>query len=175
MRSVDTSARFSQRLIVTQDGVTDSHGPGARHAHAATAVTNRLDFEQAIQQAAAIRDPLQRRLPEGRDYLAENFQMLAQDLRAPNNAMLSLSDEMADSGFMASHPIHQYLGRRYRLEFDAMTWEPEEYPSDNQWRAFFALQAKRANKLMIRETAPLQKTIRRCGRWELRWSFSHPA
>ena len=161
LRSIDTSAALAAPLIEMRPGLTHSHGPGARHAHSGIAFTTWLDFDQAIQQAASIRDTLQRRHPEQRVYFSDNFDRLERDLRALDAAMLALSKKLRDSVLMASHPIYQYLARRYDLDIDAVTWEPGEFPAEQQWQAFSARLPQRALGLMLWEAAPLRETEHR--------------
>jgi zinc transport system substrate-binding protein len=49
-RVVDTSAGFAAQWIEVKAGVTHSHGPEGEHAHAGTAFTTWIDFEQAGRQ-----------------------------------------------------------------------------------------------------------------------------
>jgi len=161
LRLVDTSSSFSDRLIAEQGSVSHNHGPGGEHAHSGTAFTTWLDFNQAIQQAEAILEALQRKRPDASDYFAENFKSLEQDLLALDTEMLSFSEKVAGRRFMASHPIYQYLARRYRFKLGAMIWEPEEFPSEEQWQRFSQRLKQQPVQWMLWEGEPLEKTRRK--------------
>ena len=167
LRLVDTSSSFSDRLITEQSSVTHSHGPGGEHAHSGTAFTTWLDFNQAIQQARAILEELQRKRPDAGDYFAENFKSLEQDLLALDTEMLSLSEKVAGRLFMASHPIYQYLARRYRLNIDAMIWEPDKFPSEEQWQRFSQRLQQQPVQWILWEGEPLEKTRQRLSEMEV--------
>jgi zinc transport system substrate-binding protein len=155
---VDTSAGFSDHYIQTAGDITHSHGREGDHSHTGTVFTTWLDFSQAIQQAEAIFKALQRQRPDDSALFAENFSRLQQDLQALDAAMLALSGQATDRHFMASHPIYQYLARRYRLELDVMTWEPDEFPEQLQWQRFMQMRQQQPARWMLWEARPLEQT-----------------
>jgi zinc transport system substrate-binding protein len=157
LRTVDTSAGFSDRLITEKKDVTHNHGPGGEHAHSGTAFTTWLDFSQAIQQAEAILVALQRKQPDDSTFFAENFTKLERDLKALDTGMLSLAENAANRKFIASHPVYQYLARRYRLELTAVTWEPDAFPGQEQWQFFSRMLEHLPARLMLWEEKPMEK------------------
>ena len=62
---------------------------------------------------------------------------------------------------MASHPIYQYLARRYQIDITAMTWEPDEFPTDDQWQLFSQHLQQQPARWMLWEAKPLEKTGQR--------------
>jgi zinc transport system substrate-binding protein len=158
LQSVDSSAAFADQLITEKDVVTHSHGPRGDHSHSGTAFTTWLDFNQAAQQAEEILKALQRKRPEDSEFFAQNFNKLKQDLQSLDTEMLSLSGKATDRQFIASHPVYQYLTRRYRLNLAAMTWEPDEFPSQEQWQQFSRTLQKNSARWMLWEDKPLEKT-----------------
>jgi zinc transport system substrate-binding protein len=158
---VDTSASFADRLITVNDTVTHSHGPGGEHSHSGAAFTTWLDFNQAIQQAEAILNALQRKRPEDSEWFSENFTKLEKDLRALDTEMIFLSEEATDRRFMASHPVYQYLARRYRLDLGAVTWEPNELPGPKQWQTFSQMLGQKPARWMLWEAKPMEKTAQK--------------
>jgi zinc transport system substrate-binding protein len=161
LRMVDTSASFADRLITVNDTVTHSHGPGGEHSHSGAAFTTWLDFNQAIQQAEAILNALQRKRPEDSEWFSENFTKLEKDLRALDTEMIFLSEEATDRRFMASHPVYQYLARRYRLDLGAVTWEPNELPGPKQWQTFSQMLGQKPARWMLWEAKPMEKTAQK--------------
>jgi len=161
LRTVDTSAAFSDQLITEKGNVTHSHGPGGEHSHSGTPFTTWLDFNQAIQQAQAILEALQRKRPDDSGFFAENFSNLKQDLQALDTGMLDLGEKAVDSQFMVSHPVYQYLARRYRLNLNAVSWEPDEFPGQEQWQRFAQMLQQHPARWMLWEVMPLEKTARK--------------
>mgnify|MGYP001814144996 FL=1 len=70
---VNTSAGFADSYIQVEQTKTHRHGPGGEHSHAGTAFTTWLDFSQAIEQARAIKQALNRKHPEQSDTFQRNF------------------------------------------------------------------------------------------------------
>jgi len=161
LRIVDTSSEFADRLITENEEVTHNHGPGGEHAHSRTAFTTWLDFNQAIQQAEAILKALQRKQPDDSIIFAENFTRLEQDLQALDTEMLSLAAKVTDGKLIASHPVYQYLARRYRLELSVMNWEPDEFPGQEQWQLFSQMLQQQPARSMLWEAKPAEKTAQK--------------
>jgi len=136
LRSVDTSAGFKDRLIREQGGIAHSHGPGADHSHAGIAFTTWLDFEQAVQQAEAIMQALVRKRPAQQAEFQRNYAVLEKELLALDAGISSLVSNAARP-LVASHPVYQYLARRYGLNLKAVMWEPETLPSATDWQALY--------------------------------------
>jgi zinc transport system substrate-binding protein len=155
---VDTSIGFRDRYIYTAGEITHSHGREGDHSHSGTAFTTWLDFSQAMQQAEAILRAMQRQRPGDSALFAANFARLQQDLQALDTAMLALPEQATDRRFMASHPVYQYLARRYRLDLAVMTWEPDEFPGPEQWQQFNRTLEQQAVEQMLWEAGPLEQT-----------------
>jgi zinc transport system substrate-binding protein len=160
-RMLNTSRAFRDEYIGIEGTTTHSHGPAGEHSHAGTAFTTWLDLDQAALQAGAIRDALVRKLPDRREDLDANYEALEKDL-----ADLSLSIEAAvalkpDQPLVASHPIYQYFARRYGLDLKSVTWEPGEFPPEEEWKALAVLLEKHSAGWMIWEGEPLPESVKR--------------
>ena len=59
---------------------------------------------------------------------------------------------------LASHPVYDYLSRRYGLNIKSVHWEPDEAPSNEQWIELRRILKDHPAKWMIWEAAPLQKS-----------------
>lgn len=127
---VDTSAGFRNEFIQIQGAITHSHGPEGMHSHAGTVFTTWIDFDQAAQQATAIRDALAKLMPDAAPELDKNLQFLLDDLKQLDQEMLDVSHTIGDRPLIASHPIYQYFARRYSLNIKAVLWEPDVVPTD---------------------------------------------
>ena len=63
-KMVDTSSKFREEYLTSEEVTTHSHGPGGKHAHESLAFTTWLDLELAARQAARIAAALGRKMPE---------------------------------------------------------------------------------------------------------------
>jgi zinc transport system substrate-binding protein len=161
LRLVDTSVSFSKDLIGIQDPVTHSHGREAAHSHTGRAFTVWLDFELAIMQARAMTDALSRKRPEHRQDFETNFGRLRQDLRALDDALSQVLSGLQSPRLFASHPVYQYLARRYQVAVQSMVWEPGILPAEQQWQSLRGFQASFSADLMLWEKPPLPQTMQR--------------
>lgn len=60
-----------------------------------------------------------------------------------------------------SHPVYQYLRRRYGLDGFSVHWEPDTLPTTKQWREFEEQLKKQPAHLMLWEDEPLPETASR--------------
>jgi len=152
---IDTSAGFRNSWLTMTDAVTHSHGPGGEHAHTGTAFTTWLDFNQAAAQAQVILAALAREKPEHADLFRTNFAALAEDLATLDRALSELVAGQADLPLVASHPVYQYMARRYGMNLESVMWEPDASPNLAQWRQLDRLLTAHAARWMIWEGEPL--------------------
>lgn len=158
---VDTSAGFSDRYIQAKGSVTHSHGREGEHSHAATTFTTWLDFNQAVEQARAVRDALSRLMPEHGDTFADNFLALERDLFDLDARLKAIVARDPAKPLIASHPVYQYLARRYSLNLKSLLWEPDVLPPESEWQALAKLREGRAAAWMLREGKPTHETSER--------------
>jgi zinc transport system substrate-binding protein len=158
---VDTSAGFRDRLIVRSSGVSHQHGPQGAHAHGDVAFTTWLDPAQALAQADTIRRALVRRLPKQQAAIDANFKDLESDLAELDSSFEAALAPAAGTTLLASHPIYQYLGRRYDLEIVPFLWEPGEAPPADDWPVLERVASSRGIRLMLWEGEPDSETRRR--------------
>ncbi len=133
-RVVDTSARFKDRFIHIENAVTHTHGPGGDHAHTGTAFTTWLDFDFAIQHARAILDVYSRKWPDLDNEWKQGYRPLEQDLMGLDSAIKNVVAGGHDLPVVVSHPIYQYMNRRYNLNMRSVMWEPDQFPTEAKWR-----------------------------------------
>ncbi len=151
---VDTSAGFRDRYIEVQTGVSHSHGPGGEHSHAGTAFTTWLDFGQAVEQARAVKDALTRLNPLQEKTFATRFAALERDLNNLNSELQAIVAQSPSKPLLASHPVYQYLVRRYSLDLQSVLWEPDSMPPDSEWQSLEALLAEHPARWMLWEARP---------------------
>jgi zinc transport system substrate-binding protein len=153
-RMVDTSRSYRDQLIKVSAGATHSHGPGGDHSHSGTAFTTWLDPQQASLQAKAIRDALIAKRPDLKGEFEQNYQALHAQLMEIDNRIKQIVAKQPRQPLLASHPVYQYLARRYDLNLESVLWEPQVMPSDRQWQALRELLSEHPARRMIWEGQP---------------------
>jgi zinc transport system substrate-binding protein len=147
----DTSLGFKNSYIRIENAVTHSHGLGGAHSHDGLANTTWLDFAQAQQQAEAAAQAMARKRPELKTVFMENLKSLQSDLAELD---IQLKAAVSNRPLLGSHPVYQYLARRYGLNMRNMHWEPNEMPSPTEWEGLNALLAVHPAKAMLWEAQP---------------------
>ena len=151
---VDTSAGFRDRYIETEGGLTHSHGREGAHSHAGTAFTTWLDFTQAVQQARAVHTALSRLMPEQANTFAANLSELERDLLDLDARLEALVARDPAQPLLASHPVYQYLARRYSLNLKSLMWEPDAMPPESEWQGLAELREAHPAGWMLWEAEP---------------------
>lgn len=158
-KMVDTSRKFKDRYILTEDVSTHSHGAEGEHAHESLAFTTWLDFSLAAEQARAVTDALSRKLPSLKKTLTKNFESLKKDLMALDCEIMRIVSISPGMPLIASHPVYDYFARRYDLNLKSLHWEPDEVPSHGQLMELKKLLETHPTTLMIWEGKPLQESM----------------
>lgn len=153
-KQVDTSTAFTELLLPVTDNVAHTHGPTGEHVHDNMAFTVWLDPEMAKLQATAIHDALVPLLPEQKNILDANLIGLADTLWQLDEEFSRTFKFRNRQQIIYSHPVYQYLDRRYELNGISVHWEPDEMPSGTE----FAKLKNMSGALMIWEADPLPKT-----------------
>jgi len=151
---VDTSAGFREHYIETEGGPTHSHGREGAHSHAGTAFTTWLDFTQAVEQARAVRDALSRLMPDQADTFTANFRALERDLLDLDARLEAIVARDPAQPLFASHPVYQYLARRYSLNLKSVMWEPDAMPPESEWQGLAELREAHPAAWMLWEGVP---------------------
>jgi len=152
---VDTSRKFRAYYIQTQ-AATHSHGAEGKHAHENLAFTVWLDFDMAVKQAEAILTAFSRKKPEQHKIFNANYRQLVEDLLALDRNMETLTADHSPP-IIASHPVYQYMTRRYRLNLKSLHWEPDEMPSTAQRMELEKMLSDHKAKWMIWEGEPIKE------------------
>jgi zinc transport system substrate-binding protein len=174
-KRVDTSAAFADQRISRKDSVTHGHGPTGTHSHAEAAGEVWLDPELARAQALAVKLALASARPAATDRFEAAFLALEADLRALDLRLERASTPLRDVGLVFSHPVYSYLERRYGLRGPSLDWEPDERPTEQQWRELESRLARQSFALMLWEAAPLPEVARRLGALGLQVVVYEPA
>ncbi len=160
-KTVNTSSKFREEYISSEEVTTHSHGPEGKHAHESLAFTTWLDLDLASRQAERIAAALGRRLPEKKTEFANNLDALTQDLMALDAQLRAIVAKAPDTSLIGSHPVYDYLARRYRLNLKSVHWEPDETPSLEEWNNLTHLRKEHPARWMLWEEEPLPVVVRK--------------
>lgn len=174
-KRVDTSAAFADQRISRKDSVTHGHGPTGTHSHAEAAGEVWLDPELARAQALAVKLALASARPAATDRFEAAFLALEADLRALDLRLERASTPLRAAGLVFSHPVYSYLERRYGLRGPSLDWEPDERPTEQQWRELESRLDRQPSALMLWEAAPLPEVAQRLGALGLQVVVYEPA
>lgn len=155
---VNTSAGFEDMCIVSEEAVVHTHGPAGEHEHQNLAFTTWLDPVLAIEQARAIRDALAAQLPGAEADLQDGFAALETDLTEIDARLAAWAAEHSRQPLLASHPVYQYLARRYDLNLRSVHFEPDEMPTAGGRRDLAARLEGHDAAWMLWEATPLAET-----------------
>jgi zinc transport system substrate-binding protein len=158
---VDTSKAWKDRYVLVEDAMTHSHGPEGAHVHAGTAFTTWLDLSFAIEQARAIQEAFSSLLQEKGDAFQKHFDALAKDLSGLDRRIKDIVAAKKDQPLVGSHPVYQYLARRYGLNMKSVHWEPDEAPDAAMWMEFEKMLSGHPAQWMIWEGEPMDEVVKR--------------
>ena len=157
---VNTSGAFEDRFIVVENAVTHTHGPEGDHSHADKAFTTWLDPTLAIAQARAIQEAFAGARPARAEEFRRGFEELERDLLELDEGIRALVRD-SDQPLVVSHPVYQYLARRYGLQLPSVHFEPDQFPDQAGWRELELLLEEHPAKWMLWEGDPLEETKQR--------------
>ena len=160
-RLVDTSVAFVDQLIPLESGPVHSHGPQGEHTHTGFAFTTWLDPTLAARQAVAVAEALSEARPEEAEAFRLALEELEADLGELDKRSSAVWSQLSDQPVLFSHPVYQYVERRYSLNGRSLHWEPEEAPSEDGWRELETLVEGHPARWMIWEDEPLAATRER--------------
>ena len=156
---VDTSKMFKDRTITIKGALTHTHGPGEEHAHEGIAFTTWLDFDLAVKQAEAIVRALSRRKSDQKTTFHKNLKSLKKDLVALDKDITTIVSKDSSEPLVASHPVYDYLARRYGLNIESVHWEPNEMPNHEQWAELQNILKDHKAEWMIWEAEPIPESV----------------
>jgi zinc transport system substrate-binding protein len=159
-KMVNTSSKFKAEYISSGEVTTHSHGPEGGHAHESLAFTTWLDLDLAARQAARIAAVLGRKLPGKKAEFAKNLAALTHDLMALDVKLKAIVAKAPDTPLVGSHPVYDYLARRYGLKMRSVHWEPGEIPGPGQWSELKAMLKEHPAGCMVWDGEPLPAVAR---------------
>lgn len=160
-RLLDTSAGFTDQLIELKDTLTHQHGPAGKHAHPEIAFTTWLDPGLAMEQAEAVAAALESLAPDQAKRLRNNLSSLQSRLSDLDRELADTFAVLGDQPILFSHPVYQYLQRRYGLNGVSLHWEPDAEPSASAWIELQKILQQHPAMIMLWEDEPLPSTAAR--------------
>jgi len=160
-RLLDTSVGFTDRLIPLEGAVAHQHGPEGEHSHQGTAFTTWLDPQLAFAQAHVVTIELIELAPTGEKLFRDNLAKLQQELTELDSQLAKAFASLDGKAVLFSHPVYQYLQRRYGINGESVHWEPREEPTTSAWIALQRILATHPATIMIWEDEPLSSTAER--------------
>jgi zinc transport system substrate-binding protein len=151
---VDTSAGLTDRLIPLEGQTTHSHGLEGEHEHSGTAFTLWLDMTLAQAQVQAISADFSARWPKRAAGIEQLAAALMKDLQSLDEEMLSIVGASSGQPVLFSHPVYQYLEKRYGINGKSVHWEPDAMPDGSMWQELKELVDAHPAKWMIWEGDP---------------------
>jgi len=157
-KTVNTSRAFKDRYIHLEGTKTHSHGPEGKHTHGDIDFNTWLDPQLATLQARSIAKALTEQIPEESDFFEMNWNALQRDLEKLDEA---LTDIDGRKPMIASHPVYNYLARRYNWNLKSLHWEPDLIPADREWQKLQRMLTSHPATFMIWESRPRQEIVER--------------
>jgi len=158
---VHTAATIQDRFIEEEELIQHSHGPHGEHTHGGTAFTLWLDPTLAVEQARSIQLAFSSALPQYADLFEQRFVQLEEELLGLDASLKAIVGNNAERPVFVSHPVYQYLEERYGLNAESFHWEPDEMPSDEEWRKLVQTLQSHPAQWMIWEDEPLPEIAAR--------------
>lgn len=150
---VDTSAGFKDRFIETDDRV-HAHGPDGSHSHEGIASHTWLDPDLAMLQGQAVLQALAELVPAEQDSMRSNFGVLRRQLLERSANMEQAINGRPETEVVFSHPVYQYLQRRFRMDGESVHFEPDQRPDDAAIEELDSTLASRPAEWFIWEGTP---------------------
>jgi zinc transport system substrate-binding protein len=158
---VNTSETFKDEYIVLEEAAVHRHGPEGEHSHKGFAFTTWVDLNYAVMQAEAVKEALIKIVPENKEMLESNFEALKASLNKLDKELSNSLKNHKGLEVFASHPVYQYLGKRYNLNIISYHWEPDRMPSEDEWKGFEDELDHHTARIMLWEDEPLPETRNR--------------
>jgi len=160
-RLLDTTENIQDLLLPIENATLHQHGPEGEHAHEGTAFTTWLDPQIAIEQARAIARGLSALVPAQAESFETRLALLEKKLDELDRSFEQVFADLKDQPLIFSHPVYQYLQKRYGLNARSVHWESGIEPGVKEWVGFQNLLREHPVKLVMWEGQPLPVIIER--------------
>lgn len=151
---VDTSGSFESKYLQAE-AKKHQHGPQGEHDHGGTAFTTWLDPDLAAAQAEAVAIGLKSLKGVDAVVIDQRLKLLQENLESLDMAMDKVAKRLAGKRIFASHPVYQYLARKYQLGIHSFHWEPDVEITEEQWKELDEELTKKRATLVLWEGDPI--------------------
>jgi zinc transport system substrate-binding protein len=110
----------------------------------------------AIIQAQSIRDALTRLRPGRQNQFESGFSALATNLDELDRELQSVFNRIGDQPVLFSHPVYQYLIRRYGINARSLHWEPDTNLTESDLAELLKILETHPATVMIWESEPAE-------------------
>lgn len=132
-RIIVSAAAFTDRLI-TDDGPAHQHGPEGAHSDAAgVAFTTWIDPELALLQLEATAQALIEKWPDLAAGVETERANIESEIAEMDTVFGRFFKGTKGRQIITSHPVYQYLERRYGQNPVPLHWEPDVMPDQREW------------------------------------------
>ena len=162
-RLVDTTAGMSDRFVPLGN-ITHTHGPTGQHEHGDVASHTWLDPTLAAIQAGIVAETFISLLPEEEQAFLKNASKLAAQFDSLDVQLAEGFFGWAERGILYSHPVYQYLDKRFALNGRSLVWEPDQDPTEEEWQKLAVRLKEQPAEIMLWEAEPAADTVARLAR-----------
>jgi zinc transport system substrate-binding protein len=135
--------------------MTHTHGAAGEHAHEGLAFTTWLDLSMAAEQATAVAMAMSRKKPDLKKVFESELLALKNDLQNLDRQLAETVSQNPTVPVLMSHPVYDYMVRRYNLNARAVHWEPDQLPTPEQLEELNQVLSAYPASWMIWEGAPV--------------------
>lgn len=150
-RMVNTAQGLEAQFIALDGSGSHAHAAGDAHVHGDVAFTLWLNPAMAVHQAKTIYASLSRMIAlddAALDALVADLEKLDADLK-------EVFQPLEKKPLLGSHPVYQYLEKRYNLNMESVHWEPDSEPDAAMWRELEDILETHNADVMLWEDEPL--------------------
>ena len=99
--------------------------------------------------------------PDAASDFDANLAALRTDLESLDQRLEAATRRLGDTPLLSSHPVYQYLARRYGLNLQNVHFEPDENPDEETWADLERLHGAHPAATMLWEAEPLPEIAER--------------
>jgi zinc transport system substrate-binding protein len=97
--------------------------------------------------------------PSSESEFSQRVGALSDELRELDRRLAAAAEAIGDEPLLFSHPVYQYLIRRYELNAREIHWEPDELPNGHAWSHLEEMLQSHPARWMLWEGEPLPETV----------------
>lgn len=148
-KTFNTSKGLNKQFLTIKDAMEHEHN-GKKHSHDGIDFNIWLNFDLFIEQAKAVESKLTELVKKPQVDFSANLKSLIAELKEIQKEIAASSNEQKT--FFASHPVYDYLGKQQGWDIKNFHWEPEQMPSEEEWKKL--AEAKSHSSYMLWEDTP---------------------